>query len=81
LAFIDAAALEPTLDGLRVALEVVRFENGTVYVAAPRIVPEHGKRLIVPDTALMCADVHEAKNVTDAILDRLASDAGASEAS
>ena len=38
-----------------------------------RPVVEQGKRLIVPDTALMCADVEEAKDVVDAILARLSS--------
>ena len=71
LTFVEGAALVPTLDGTRVALEITLFENGSVYVAASKIVPEKGKRLIVPDTALMCADINEAKDVVDAILDRL----------
>ena len=71
LTFISNAALVPTMDGVRVALEITRFDDGTVYVAASRIVAEQGKRMIVPDTALMCADVEEAKDVVDAILDRL----------
>jgi hypothetical protein len=73
LAFIEGAALVPTLEGVRTALEVTVFENKTVYVAVSKVVPEKGKRLIVPDTALMCADIDEAKDVVDAILDRLAS--------
>jgi hypothetical protein len=72
LAFVANAALLPTMEGVRVALEITRFENGTVYVAASKILAEEGKRLIIPDTALMCADVDEAKDVVDAILDRLA---------
>ena len=75
LAFVEGAALLPTMDGTQVSLEVIRFENGTVYVAASKVVPEQGKRLIVPDTALMCADTAEAKDVIDAILDRLDSTA------
>jgi hypothetical protein len=71
LAFISNAALLPTMDGVRVALEITRFDDGTVYLAASKIIPEQGKRMIVPDTALMCADVDEAKDVVDAILDRL----------
>jgi hypothetical protein len=71
LAFVSNAALEPTMDGVRVVLEIERFENGTVYVAASKIVVEQGKRFIVPDTALMCADVEEAKDVIDAVLERL----------
>jgi hypothetical protein len=71
LAFVDGAALEPTMEGVRVVFEITRFDNATVYVAASKIVVESGKRFIVPDTALMCADVEEAKDVVDAILDRL----------
>ena len=74
LAFISNAALLPTIDGVRVALDT-RFDEGTVYVAASRIVAEQGKRMIAPDTALMCADVEEAKDVVDAILDRLGREA------
>ena len=73
LEFVEGAALESTRDGVRVALEITRFEDGSVYVAASKIVVEQGKRLIVPDTALMCADVEEAKDVVDAILARLSS--------
>jgi hypothetical protein len=71
LTFVTNAAIDPTMEGVRVALEITRFEEGTVYVGASKIVIEHGKRFIVPDTALMCADVDEAKDVVDAILDRL----------
>ena len=71
LAFVANAALLPTLEGVRVALEITRFDDGTVYVAASKIVAEQGKRFIVPDTALMCADVEEAKDVVDAVLERL----------
>jgi hypothetical protein len=70
-AFIESAAIEPTMDGVRVAFEITRFDNGTVYVGASRIEVEQGKRFIVPDTALMCADVDEAKDVIDAVLERL----------
>jgi hypothetical protein len=79
LAFISNAALLPTMDGVRVALEITRFDDGTVYVAASKIVAEQGKRMIVPDTALMCADVDEAKDVVDAILDRLGREARSAE--
>ena len=75
LVFISNAALLPTMDGVRVALEITRFDEATVYVAPSRIVAEQGKRMIAPDTALMCADVEEAKDVVDAILDRLGREA------
>jgi hypothetical protein len=71
LSFVAGVALEPTMEGVRVALEITRFDNGTVYVGASRIVVEQGKRFIVPDTALMCADIDEAKDIVDAVLDRL----------
>jgi 2-phospho-L-lactate guanylyltransferase (CobY/MobA/RfbA family) len=71
LAFVANTALEPTMEGVRVAFEITRFDNGSVYLAAPKIIVEQGKRLLIPDTALMCADVDEAKDLVDAILDRL----------
>ena len=64
LSFVAGVALEPTMEGVRVALEITRFDNGTVYVGASRIVVEQGKRFIVPDTALMCAEIDEAKQWT-----------------
>jgi hypothetical protein len=80
LTFVEGAALVRTMDGTRVALEITVFENATVYVAVSKIDPESGKRLIVPDTALMCADVDEAKDVIDAVLDRLGAEAASSTA-
>jgi len=59
LAFISNAALLPTMNGVRIALEI--------------------KRMIVPDTGLMCADVAEANDVVDAILDRLGREARSAE--
>jgi hypothetical protein len=73
--FAAEAAFGPVDDALRTALEVTVFPDGTVYLACSRIVPESGKRLIVPDTALMCQDIDEAKDAVDLILDRLASEA------
>jgi hypothetical protein len=78
LTFVEGAALVPTMDGLQVALEITVFDNATVYVAASKVVPEKGQRLIVPDTALMCADIDEAKDVVDAVLNRLAAEADSS---
>lgn len=80
LTFVEDVALVRTMDGTRVALEITVFENATVYVAASKIVTEKGKRLLVPDTALMCADIDEAKDVVDAVLDRLGAEAASSTA-
>ena len=73
--FADGASFVSWRDELRAALEVTVFQDGTVYLACPRIVSERGRRLVVPDTALMCHDMDEAKDAVDLILDRLRAEA------
>jgi SMI1/KNR4 family protein SUKH-1 len=73
--FAEGATFKRTTEGLQAALEVSVFPEGVSVVSA-NIIPVSGTRTIVQDTALMFADIDEAKDAIDLILDRLADEAG-----
>ena len=47
-----------------------------VRVVSSEVIPISGTRTIVQDTALLFADIDEAKDAVDLILDRLSAEAG-----
>jgi hypothetical protein len=74
--FAQKATFKRTREGLQAASEVIVFPEG-VRVVSSEMVPGSGTRTVVQDTALLFADMNEAKDAVDMILDRPAVEAGA----
>jgi SMI1 / KNR4 family (SUKH-1) len=74
--FAQEATFKRTFEGLQTAIEVIVLPEGIVRVVSSEIIPVSGTRTIVQDTALLFADIDEAKDAVDMILHRLAEEAG-----
>lgn len=74
--FVQSAPFEPTVKGLRTAVELIAYPEGKVQVSVSRISGNPGRRTIVQAESLMFNDIDEAKDAIDGIADRLAREAG-----